>query len=96
VSRGLACGLVAAAVALGAVLRAIPCWNDFWLDEIWTYFSVQSLTSPLAVFSAIHHSNNHHLNTLIFYWIGDTPHWAAYRIPSLVSGTATVALAASR
>ena len=79
-SRALACGLVAAAVALGAVLRAIPCWNDFWLDEIWTYFSARSLTSPLAVFSSIHHSNNHHLNTLIFYWIGDTPHWAAYRI----------------
>ena len=93
-SRGLACGLVAAALGLGAVLRAIPCWNDFWLDEIWTYFSVRNLTSPLAVFSAIHHSNNHHLNTLIFYWIGDTPHWAAYRIPSLVSGTASVALAA--
>ena len=93
-SRNLACGLVAAAVALGAVLRAIPCWNDFWLDEIWTYFSVRGLTSPLAVFSSIHHSNNHHLNTLIFYWIGDAPHWAAYRIPSLVSGTASVALAA--
>ena len=81
-------------VALGAVLRAIPCWNDFWLDEIWTYFSARSLTSPLAVFSAIHHSNNHHLSTLIFYWIGDAQHWAAYRIPSLVSGTASVALAA--
>jgi hypothetical protein len=94
VSRGLAWGLVAAAVVLGAVLRAIPCWNDFWLDEIWTYFSVRGLTSPLAVFSSIHHSNNHHLNTLIFYWIGDAPHWAAYRIPSLVSGTASVALAA--
>lgn len=93
-SRGLAWTLVAAVVALGAVLRAIPCWNDFWLDEIWTYLTARTLTSPLAVFTAIHHSNNHHLNTLFFYWIGDTPHWPAYRIPSLVSGTASVALAA--
>lgn len=92
-SRGLAWGLVAASLALGAVLRAIPCWNDFWLDEIWTYFSVQGLTSPLDVFTAIHQSNNHYLNSLIFYWIGDAPHWSVYRIPSLVAGTASVALA---
>jgi len=93
VSRGLAWTLAAAAVALGAVLRAIPCWNDFWLDEIWTYSTARSLSSPLAVFNAIHHSNNHYLNTLIFYSIGEAPHWAVYRIPALVSGTASIALA---
>ena len=26
--------------AAAAAVRAIPIGNDFWLDEIWTYFSV--------------------------------------------------------
>src|SRR5262245_23800260 len=86
---------VAACVAAGTVLRAIPCTNDFWLDEIWTWQSAQQLHSALGVFTEIHHSNNHHLNTLLFYWLGDQRAWALYRLPSLVAGSATIALAAA-
>jgi hypothetical protein len=94
VNRDRALALVAAAVAIGAVLRAIPCWNDFWLDEIWTWLLAQRLDSWSDVFTGIHHSNNHHLNTLFYYWIGDAPHWAVYRLPALLTGTASIALAA--
>jgi hypothetical protein len=83
----LACG---ALVALGTVLRAIPCGNDFWMDEIWTYVLVQGLESATGVFSELHHSNNHHLNTLLFYWLGDRESWAIYRVPALLSGVGSV------
>ena len=70
---------VAACVVVGTVVRAIPCWNDFWLDEIWTWKDARALRSALGVFTQIHHSNNHHLNTLFFYWLGDQRDWALDR-----------------
>ena len=94
-SRRAAAIAVAACVVLGAGLRALSCTNDFWLDEIWTYWDALRLRSPLEVFTAIHHSNNHHLNTLLFYWLGDRREWAVYRLPALAAGTATIALGAA-
>jgi hypothetical protein len=85
---------VAACIVAGTVVRAIPCWNDFWLDEIWTWTDAQRLDSALGVFTQIHSSNNHHLNTLFFYWLGEQRVWALYRLPALVAGSGTLALAA--
>jgi hypothetical protein len=42
--------LCAACLAIGALVRLLPCWNDFWLDEIWSWESARALTSPLAGF----------------------------------------------
>src|SRR5262249_29206558 len=95
VSRRAAAITVAACVVLGAGLRALSCTNDFWLDEIWTYWDALRLRSPVEVFTAIHHSNNHHLTTLLFYWLGDQRAWAVYRLPSLAAGTAAIALGAA-
>ncbi|MFQ5415405.1 MAG: hypothetical protein ACE5FL_00005 [Myxococcota bacterium] len=86
----LACG---ALLAVGAVLRAVPCGNDFWMDEIWTYVLVRDLESATGVFTELHHSNSHHLNTLFFYWLGDRESWAIYRVPSLLCGVGTVVVA---
>jgi hypothetical protein len=83
-----------AAVLLGGLARAIPCWNDFWLDEVWTWFSVRRLASPLEVFTRLHDSNNNHLNSLLVYALGDRADWAVYRLPSWLAGTASIALAA--
>ncbi len=85
---------VAVCVVVGAAVRAIPCWNDFWLDEIWTWYDARRLDSALGVFTQIHHSNNHHLNTLVVYWLGDQRDWALYRLPALVAGSGTIVLAA--
>ena len=93
-SRRAAWLAVVACVLVGAVVRALPCANDLWLDEIWTWRDALQLHSPLEVFTAIHHSNNHHLNTLFFYLLGDRSDWAVYRLPSLAAGIATIALAA--
>ncbi len=93
-SRRTAGGICAAVLVAGALLRALPCANDFWLDEVWTYFSVLQLSSPLEVFTKIHHSNNHHLNSVLFYLLGDQRDWTVYRIPSLLAGIGSIALAA--
>lgn len=86
--------LCVAALALGGAVRALGCWSDFWLDEIWTWFSVRALSSPLEVFTAIHSSNNNHLNSLLVYALGERSHWAVYRMPSLLAGTLSIGLAA--
>jgi hypothetical protein len=46
------------------------------------------------VFTAIHHDNNHYLNTLYLYAVGATPVWLTYRIPAIVAGVGSVVLAA--
>lgn len=85
---------VALAVALGGAARIAGGFSDFWLDEIWTWATVQRLHGPWEVFTAIHHSNNNHLNTLLVYWLGNPGHWIVYRIPSLAAGIATIGLCA--
>jgi hypothetical protein len=87
----IACGV---AIALGAAVRIATAPGDFWLDEVWTWRIARRLGCGLEVFTSIHHSNNHHLNTLVFYWLGEPAHWVVYRIPSLLAGTVSIALAA--
>ena len=94
-SGPMALALCAAFIASGALLRLIPCFNNFWLDEIWSYFAARELKSPLEVLTTIHHSNNNHLYTLLMYLLGDRTHWAVYRIPSFLAGLGATALAAA-
>lgn len=94
-SRRAAFAWIAAACAVGIGLRGVGLATDFWLDEIWTWRIAARVGSSLDVFTAIHHSNNHHLNTLFFYWIGDTPHTWIYRLPALILGTASIGLGAA-
>lgn len=86
--------IIGTAIVAGAILRLVPCFNDFWLDEIWSYYYARDLTSPVQVFTGVHHSNNHHLPMLWLYAFGDTNNWVWYRIPSLIAGIGSVVLAA--
>ena len=86
----LACAALTAAAALP---RALGCATDLWLDEAWSWLSLETLDGPLGVFTQIHHSNNHHLITLWMYLVRDAPDWA-FRVPSLLAGVASVPLAA--
>ncbi len=91
----LALALCLAAVAVAAAVRWPPVFGDFWLDEIWTWSSMRMLDSPLQVFTRIHQSNNHHLNTLIYYALGEHVDWWWYRVPAFAAGVASVGLAAA-
>ena len=84
--------LFLALLAMGIISRIFGIFTDFWFDEIWTYFGVIHLNSPLEVFTRFNIDNNHFLNSLLFYFIGNTNHWFIYRIPSLVAGILTIPL----
>jgi hypothetical protein len=84
---------VAAITALAAVPRLLGCASEFWLDEAWTWNDLQRLHGALGIFTAIHHSNNHHLASLWMYAVGDGPEWA-HRVLALATGTCSVPLAA--
>ena len=51
------------------------------------------VSAPLDVFTKIHHDNNHYLNTLYLFLVGSVGNWPGYRIPSILAGIGTVALA---
>jgi hypothetical protein len=76
------------------VLRIVPAFGDFWLDEIWSFDTVHSVRSAWEIFAGVHDSNNHHLYSLLLYWIGDRELLVLYRMPALVAGIASVPLAA--
>jgi len=84
---------VIALVSAGVLARVWGLQTDFWLDEVWSYDLARGLHSPLEVLTSLHHSNNHHLNTLFLYLLGpDLPHWGWYRLLSLAAGIGSVAL----
>ncbi len=80
-------------VVLGALVRIPPAFGDLWLDEVWTILAAAELRSPLEVFTGFSESNNHHLNTLVAYFLGAGAHPVLYRLHSLAAGMASVALA---
>jgi 4-amino-4-deoxy-L-arabinose transferase-like glycosyltransferase len=55
---------------------------------------VEELTSPLGVFTQLHDSNNHYLQSLWLYALGDAPAWRL-RLPSFLAGSASIALCAA-
>lgn len=85
--------IATAVVVAAAIVRVAASRGELWLDEIWSYRLAGLQSSPLAVFTAIHHDNNHHLNTLYLYFIQASASWITYRLHTLVTGVATVVLA---
>ena len=75
---------------VGAALRIVGLFGDFWLDEIWSWAFAMSIKSVKGIFFGIHHDNNHYLNTLWLYILGDQPNLFVYRMHSYVAGVATI------
>ncbi len=80
-------------LALSAVLRLPALFSNLWLDEIWSLSATTKLTSAVEVFTKYRSDNNHPLNSLFLYTLGDQQYWEVYRIPSFLSGVAIVLLA---
>jgi hypothetical protein len=83
----------AALLAVAAAIRVRAAQNSLWLDEIVSVDLVRRLASPLGVFTRIHSDNNHYLNSLFIYFLGFRGDWAGYRVPSILAGVGTVAVA---
>ncbi len=78
----------------GAALRLLAARCDLWLDEIWSLDIASRLTGMRGVY-AVKHDNNHLLNTLFMVWVGQQRPDFWYRLPSVLSGVGTVAVAAA-
>ncbi len=80
-------------VATGVLIRVRAAFNDLWMDEIWSLELVRELHSAFGVFTQTHHDNNHYLNNLFIYFLGQHGDWPGYRIPAEVFGIGTIVLA---
>lgn len=74
-----------ALLVLGLGVRVAAARGDLWLDEIWSIEMAQRAGGPLGVFTALHHDNNHYLNTLALLVLGDLRSSWVYRIVPLVA-----------
>lgn len=77
------------------LLRILPINNAFWFDEIWSWQIAQVVKSPLEILTnpLAQTDNNHPLNTLWMYLIGDAHlSWWIYRLPALLAGCAMCVL----
>lgn len=86
--------VVAAIVLAAAVPRVLGLHTELWMDELLSARLVADLGSPLGVFTAIHHDNNHYLNSLWIHAVGPGAAPWTLRLPPVVLGTALVGLAA--
>ena len=94
VSQGVFVAIGAALVLAGATLRVLAAQGELWLDELWSFRLVHTLTEPAGIFTRLHHDNNHHLNSLYLWFVAESPVWIRYRLHVVVAGIATLVLAA--
>ncbi|WP_156359856.1 hypothetical protein [Sphingomonas sp. Leaf10] len=79
----------------GLTLRILAARGGLWLDEAWSAVVAQDVRTPAGVFVRINHDNNHHLNSLWLQWVGGTAPPPLQRALSIVTGAATIPLAAA-
>src|SRR5262245_53453229 len=88
--------LLAGLVSAGAALRISAAHGDLWLDEIWSLSFARGISAPWETITAIHHDNNHPLNTLALFAavkaFGIHAPAIAFRILPLLTGVATIPL----
>jgi uncharacterized membrane protein len=83
-------------LAAGTIARIWAASGELWLDEIWSLSFAREMTAPWQVVTAIHHDNNHPLNTLSLWAVVKTAGAHAppllFRLLPLVAGIGTIAL----
>lgn len=76
------------------LLRLYAAADNFWLDEIFTYFLAMNQVHAVSdIFTGIK-VEHQLLVTLSMYMLGDQLNWVWYRLPSVIAGTGTLALMA--
>lgn len=88
--------LVATGVTLaGLALRLLAARGELWLDEVWSLKLAIDADSILDILTMVNVDNNHLLNTIWLYLLGESQNEMLYRLPSILAGTATALVAAS-
>ncbi len=67
--------------------------GDLWFDEIWSLSLARKAKTIADVFIRLHHDNNHPLNTLFLYCMGDQKGLIVYRLLSVLAGLGSLLLA---
>ncbi len=75
-----------------SILILAAARGDLWLDEIWSLVLARSAHSAGDVFLRFKHDNNHPLNTLFLYLLGDQKHLYMYRLLPVLSGIGSLFL----
>ncbi len=79
-------------IALSAALRVVGAHAELWLDEVWSYLLARHVSSIPEIFKSLHIDNNHYLNTVYLYLLGDIKSAFVFRIPALLAGIGTLFL----
>ncbi len=87
--------ILSAITLLGLALRLWSARGGLWVDEAWSAVMVERARTPLGIFTAINHDNNHHLNSLWMWLCGYGAPPIALRALSIATGTATILVAAA-
>ncbi|UZK70141.1 glycosyltransferase family 39 protein [Sphingomonas sp. S1-29] len=82
-------------VVIAIAGRMAYATGGLWLDEAWSAIHVYRTGSILGVFTSINHDNNHHLTSVWLQLLGPQASPLAQRALSIVSGAASVAVAAA-
>lgn len=85
---------VTAACVAAFALRLAASDGALWTDEAWSMVYAADALNPAGVFLRINHDNNHHLYSLWLQAIGSDASPLLARLPAVVAGTLTVAVAA--
>ncbi len=64
--------------------------GELWFDEVVSVNLVQSLDSPIEIFTKLQHDNNHILNSFYLYFIGRPNQEILYRLLSIVFGIGAI------
>ena len=84
--------LVAILIVVSALLMALAARGDLFIDEVVSLNKASSVQSCIEIFTKNQNDNNHPLNTLFLYALGDQRHLFVYRIPAVTFGIAFVAV----
>jgi MFS family permease len=86
--------LAVASFAIGIVVRVFAANNNLWFDEVWTLQLLRERVHSFGdVFTNLKHSNNHHLNSLWMWLVGQNASGLVYRLPSVLASIGTIVLA---
>jgi hypothetical protein len=77
---------------LSSTLIIAAAIGDLWLDEIWSIQFARAAGSPIDILTRFHHDNNHVLNTLFLWLVGDQNTLFLYRVFAVVSGIVALLL----
>ncbi len=81
-----------AIIAVAALLYVLGARGELWFDEVLSIQWARSATTPAEIITLYRHDNNHPLNTLWLYFLGEGWGELAYRALAVVSGVLALIL----